>query len=506
MAIWKYVALGLFIGTSFYSSLIAQNRSFPQQVNYPGCIKPDYLSQDNMNIEVAKYYKGWKDDFLKSTGSTPGGYYINTGGGTGSSGDAVTVSEAHGYGMIIFALMAGGDSEAKVCFDGMYKVFRDHPSKANDDLMSWEIRGKNGSEIADPSHTASDGDLDMAYALLLAHDQWGSDGAINYLAEATKMIAAIKAHCMDSQSKRVMLGSWDHNQWSTRSSDWMSGHLRAFCTVTNNIFWSRAADTVYGVLAGVRNSATGLVPDFVVGQNPVPADPDFLEGSHDGHYYNNACRVPWRIAMDFAHYQKADAKEAVTGILDWLVIKTKGNPDNISNGYTLSGTSINTSDPWGSYLGPFIAACVVDKQYQDYLNRGWKEMKTYHSYGKYYSNTLTLLCMLFISGNWWKQGEAGVDIIHFSKNGMDNFNVKSTYNSSMNSLWVHYTLKNPAQVHLTLVTSQGKVFFQTPVEQNVSGTHKLVVELSGRTLSNGVYFLRLNVNNRKLTQQITIVR
>ncbi len=311
---------------------------------------------------------------------------------------------------------------------------------------------------------------------------------------------------MGAQSKRILLGSWDYNQWSTRPSDWMSGHLRAFYNVTNNAFWSRAADTVYGVLTKVRNNTTGLVPDFVVGQNPVPADPNFLESSHDGHYYNNACRVPWRLAMDYAHYQKADAKVAVTKILDWLIDKTGGDPDNISNGYTLSGTPIITSDPWGSYLGPFIAGCVVDEKYQTYLNKGWNEMKTYHSYGKYYSNTLTLLSMLFISGNWWKQGGPISDVVHFNTNDMHRFDLKSSYNSTVNSLSVQYSLKSSGRIRLTLVNTQGKTLFQSPVEQNSSGTHKRVVRLPGMTLSNGVYFLHLNVDNTKLTQQISIVQ
>ena len=50
------------------------------------------------------------------------------------------------------------------------------------------------------SYSATDGDLDIAFGLLLADKQWGSAGAINYLAEARKVIAAIKMFEMNQNS------------------------------------------------------------------------------------------------------------------------------------------------------------------------------------------------------------------------------------------------------------------------------------------------------------------
>ncbi len=502
MALLRVIAAGLLLITTILSSLNAQKRAFPQQVDYPNCIKPSHISQEKMDAEVNLFYTGWKKDILKSAGNTPDGYYIHTGGGTGSSGDAVTVSEAHGYGMIIFALIAGKDAEAKTCFDGMYKVFRDHPSEVNDDLMSWEIRGGDGFELDAQSSTATDGDLDIAYALLLAHDQWGSDGDIDYLSEAKKMIAAIKSEEMGSQSKRVLLGSWDYNQWSTRSSDWMGGHLHAFNNVTDDAFWNQAAETIYEVFTAVSNSTTGLVPDFVVGQTPVPASPNFLEGSHDGDYYNNACRVPWRIAMDYAHYQTADAKSAVSKLLDWLVDKTNNDPDNISNGYTLSGISINTSEPWGSYLGPFIAGCVVDEKYQDYLNQGWESIKRYYSYGGYYSNTLTLLSMFFISGNWWKQGEFTENkVVEKSWSG----DITLQAYSSPHSLIASYTLPHNGAVSIGVYSVTGKCISEVSNAHQRAGHH--TVELKFNTgCANGFYFLRFACNDKRICKKISMLQ
>jgi endo-1,4-beta-D-glucanase Y len=50
---------------------------------------------------------------------------------------AETVSEAHGYGMILAVLMAGYDDKAKEYFDGMYWYYKAHPSEITPYLMAW---------------------------------------------------------------------------------------------------------------------------------------------------------------------------------------------------------------------------------------------------------------------------------------------------------------------------------------------------------------------------------
>ena len=53
-----------------------------------------------------------------------------------TSGGNLTVSEAHGYGMMLAALMAGYDPEAQSIFDGLFAFYRDHPSSLTPGLMA----------------------------------------------------------------------------------------------------------------------------------------------------------------------------------------------------------------------------------------------------------------------------------------------------------------------------------------------------------------------------------
>jgi hypothetical protein len=41
----------------------------------------------------------------------------------------------------------------------------------------------------------------------------------------------------------------------------------------------------------------------------------------------------------------------------------------------------------------------VDSSHQAYLNAGWDRIKNWRK--NYYGDTINLLCMLLISGNWW---------------------------------------------------------------------------------------------------------
>src|SRR5262249_16447233 len=177
------------------------NRPFPQNLTFPDCIKPNNVTQADMDNSIKSYYDYWKKTYVRqSNGATPGGGYYVFMKGTGGSGNEITTSEAHGYGMIIFALIAGYDIHAKQYFDGMFNMFDKHRSKNNPNNMSWVI---DKSELKSKDQdSATDGDMDIAYALLLAHHQWGSNGNIDYLSQARKIITkGVKSGSMSAETK-----------------------------------------------------------------------------------------------------------------------------------------------------------------------------------------------------------------------------------------------------------------------------------------------------------------
>lgn len=406
------------------NTIIAQNLPYPQQFKIDGSIKPNHKAATELDIAVTQIYETWKDDFLKPT-ELNGGYYVH-GGCTGCQVESKGTSEGHGYGMIITALMAGYDSDAKKYFDGLFHFFNNYRSVTNNELMNWNV-AKDEREAWTGS--ATDGDMDIAYALLLAHYQWGSDGDINYMQEAIDMInLGLKVSDMHSISKRVMLGDWDSDKNTTRPSDWMTGHFKAYAEATNDNFWHNATNTIYSITKNIITNyspETGLLPDFIVGESAKPAAPNFLEGENDGSYYYNACRFPWRISTDYLHYNTNEAKQNLAKFLAWANNIVNGNFNNYTAGYKLNGTPLNDYTDM-SFTAPLVLAFCTDSNYQNTLNLGWDYIE--NNYHSYFDASINVLCQLIITGNWWPPTSTIAD-----KNSPDIYIKTPVHNSEINA-------------------------------------------------------------------------
>lgn len=388
------------------ASAAGELKPFPQQVSYPGIIKPSHVTQEAMNQSVSTYYDYWKKTYLKNNlTSLPGGYYVKgniTGDPDGFT--ALGSSEGQGYGMIITVLMAGYDANAQSIYDGLFKTARAYKSSGNPNLMGWVVADSKSAQ----GHfgSATDGDLDIAYSLILAHNQWGSSGTVNYLQEAKKMITdGIKASYV-TDAYRLNLGDWDSKSaLNTRPSDWMLSHLRAFYEVTGDETWIHVIDNLYTVYQQFSNSYSpnsGLISDFVVNNPPKPAPEWYLDEFKETNiYYYNASRVPLRIVMDYALYGDPRGKAITDKMVSWIKSKTGGIPDKIKNGYKLDGTAVGDYST-AVFVSPFISAGTSNSNNQAWVNAGWDWMKNKKE--DYFSDTYNLLNMLFISGNWWKPG------------------------------------------------------------------------------------------------------
>lgn len=381
----------------------------PDVDDYRGCIKPNHVSEQELNATVLDFYHYWQQEYVRPAGSTDNGYYIASSGETGSSDGTITVSEAQGFGMIITALMAeNANSEndrAREIFDGLYRFFKDHPSDVSDDLMAWEVLGDGqGGEQDKKSSTATDGDIDIAYGLLLAHSHWGSSGNIDYLSAALRVLDALPGNNIGRDTKRTTLGSWnDENQYHTRASDWMTGEFNAFAEATGDAYWNDVVDTTYSIaqtMVETYSPGTGLVPDFVVHEDPQPAEPNFLEFEYDGEYYNNSCRVPLRIMTDVRHYETKYAIEWMMRVAHWIDEKTEGDPSKIVGGYYIADGSEIRDKQFPAFTAPLIAAATISADYQDFVNDGWDIISQWRT--NYYNDSVNLLAMIQISGKWWK--------------------------------------------------------------------------------------------------------
>ncbi|KAI9595189.1 Six-hairpin glycosidase-like protein [Syncephalis fuscata] len=326
--------------------------------------------------------------------------------GSGDNGDAVTCSEAIGYGMLIAVLHNSRDD-----FDALLRYadcFRN-----NRGLLGWQQRrdpntrrlvpGENGGE-----NCATDGDLDCVAALWMAGNRWGTT---QYTQSACEWGNAILKYCVHPTTKALLIGDWAHpghmktgsgseavdEQWLTRPSDFIIAHLSLFSKkhTEKNAEWARVMDVTRTIMNNQYklNPNTGLVADFLVWDSRrkmyMPAKGQVLESSHDGDFNWNSCRVPWRLT----HYYLTSQDSSVEPHLQALVkfYETKCRDGTVYAGYKLNGTPfVNYTDL--AFLAP-AAYCLeaMGSSMADVVRRRVNEA---YSDASYFGETIALLTIL----------------------------------------------------------------------------------------------------------------
>jgi hypothetical protein len=301
------------------AALSAELRPFPQQAYFDLAVPrvmPGNRTQAQMNNDVVLQFAKIIEDFIVCPSTSDPDQFLmllRHTSGTGGTGGAVTTSESHGYGMVMLAYLAGaedviisgtrtlGDAlrdnlpttlranfaavdrpvTVQDYFDAMFrciKRFPTHEVEADSGnyswgtyewtrrsfLMVWELHSTLvAGQPTTPfrmsnRNTATDGDLDMAYALLVADRQWGrtregqaamptgmtppASGVSGYLHWGRGMIDDIFLMMSDREraggrspptsgggSYHLWVGNWATNAMTiTRTSDFMIQQFKAF--------------------------------------------------------------------------------------------------------------------------------------------------------------------------------------------------------------------------------------------------------------------------------------
>jgi endo-1,4-beta-D-glucanase Y len=284
-----------------------------------------------------------------------------------------TVSEGIAYGMLAAVYM-----NDRPIFDGIW-TFAQAKFDANG-LMHWRFNA-DGSLASDGMGSASDADLDMAWALIMASAQWQS-GA--YLDAAKKMINAMYRFNIGSDGMLLPGDGWGSTD-RTFPDYFSPAYMRVFATLTNNPNWSGVIiDRNYQILADVSGTH-GLVPDSTT-----------RSYVHMGEYGYDACRTPWRIAMDYCWNGEPRAKAYLDKIGAFFTSQLPVS--NFGDRYSLTGTKTSN---FGNMAFIGTAGVAGMAGFPQLLNDAF----TYGATGtggntQYYQQSLRLMTMLMMSGNF----------------------------------------------------------------------------------------------------------
>jgi endo-1,4-beta-D-glucanase Y len=341
------------------------NYPFPQHRLSASCGYPTNCN----DADVSQSWMTWKS---KMVVSASGGLRVQR---PENSND--TVSEGIAYGMLMAVVMAD-----KTTFDGLWGFAK--TKRNGSGLMNWHLNA-DGSVAGNGA--ATDADEDMAFALVLADKQWGG-----YMSDASTQINAVLNK--EVSSSNVLLPDDSGNQGTDVNPSYFSpAYYRVFQTVTGQSRWAQVVDQSYTMLNKCANATTGLVPDWCVQSSGAPS-------SRGMNYSYDACRTPFRIALDACWNNEARAVSYLAKVSTFF---NGIGASYITDGYSLSGTKTSTYLGNAAFIGPAGASAMPGKLDQ-FLRDAYGKVISIGKTGtssayNYYNGSWAVLSAMFMTGN-----------------------------------------------------------------------------------------------------------
>ena len=242
-----------------------------------------------------------------------------------------TVSEGIGYGMLL--TLFAGDLEAYNALWVYNRGYRQYNGGGINNLMPWRTGTYSFESLGSAANasSATDADLDIATSLVIAHFMTGQPTS-DYLNDALLVMASI----WDAEiSPTLMIYSGNTPTWKTATAAYNLSYfspvaLKLFVLVDPSHDWTGVLNKMYEYMIAVQNAGTGVFPDWS-DANGAPIDPK--NGSATKTYWrfhHEAVRIPWRIAWDYYWTQDPRALLVLKGMNDFIVNKTAGSPDKLT--------------------------------------------------------------------------------------------------------------------------------------------------------------------------------
>ena len=312
--------------------------------------------------------------------------------------DNITTSEGQSYTMLRSVWL-----DDKETFDGAWQWTKDNLQRNEDHLISWLFGQRNDGTydvLSDRGgyNTATDADVDIALALLLASKRWNDE---TYFGDAIVMIRDIwSKEVITVGGKPYLLANniekSERKSYGITNPSYFSPYAyKLFAKVDPSHDWLGVASTSYEVALRSMESpldkegSVGLPPDWIGIDKKTGALVTVDSGyglSTD--YSFDAMRLPWRFGVDYEWTKDPRARE----VLDKLSFLSSewNKKHSIVTAYSHNGDRLSQDESTGMYgasLGYFMAVdpksayriyrSKLESLY-DYDETKWRTLQSYY--------------------------------------------------------------------------------------------------------------------------------
>lgn len=315
------------------------------------------------------------------------GAFVNT---SDNKKHPIALSEGQGYGLVITALAGEKGYATEKQFRDLFNYYHHFKISETSHLMSWKQEVKKKKWQSVDSNNATDGDLDIAYALLKAAKVW-PNSKIDYHEQALNILTSIKKENYNEQTQVLTVGNWASTSKFYanlfRPSDVMPLYFETFFEETKDPFWQEVNKNSLDLLVELsEKNEEGLIPDFAWINNDgvKAAAPKDVTAEMDGDYGYNALRIPLRLAK---------TKDEKAMQINHKLLTFFSNQEQVKAGYSLKGEPL-VDYPSISYSAPLLLASDQDSDFSGVFSDATWIMYEPITGDNYYGDSLKVLAVL----------------------------------------------------------------------------------------------------------------
>ncbi len=359
----------LTLGLLFVTTILAQvNYPFPQNISYPYGHNLTTVNSAQLKTD----FETWWGQYYEESGQLARIKFDDK---------SLTVSEGIGYGMLLAVYMSDNNKSYQTEFDKLWTYYNSFLNENG--LMHWQISGF--SHVVG-SNAATDAELDVAVALIMAYYQFGDE---NYKTDALSLLSKIRQYEVDENMVLKPGDVWNSKKNPSYFSYFGLGLFAQFDS-SNKSFWN---DVIHASFSEVleNQSDAGISSDWYNPNNPK--DNLGTEMSYDG------IRTPWRVALGYAWWGGDNAEIYLDCILNSF---ENTSASDIKDKIQYATGSIIGAYNNATFVGAIGSVFIRSSAYSNKLSEYYTNLENqeWDINNSYFGGAFDILYRLTLSGNF----------------------------------------------------------------------------------------------------------